>query len=285
MTDTTRIRVLIHCRSAGADLFRTLVSLACQSVGAQRLHIVLASTAPQEHNSLEARLLQNSLGFKSVEVQDAAGQHPAMALNIAALGGKEEALALVPEGTRLSPRFIASSLRALESKRAKAAYPMHTAGAPDAMPLIRLRPFSKEQLTRFNPVGPAALVLREAWQSLGGLRPGVQLTMWDFWLRLALSGGGIVRVPELLAFCRPLHKLPPWQDGQAKALLVVASPGAFEPDVCRWALAHLRGDAWAQSFTPGVIPSPRDVQAMFASAPTGLPPRPASWNGGNIRTA
>lgn len=285
MTDTTRIRVLIHCRSAGADLFRTLVSLACQSVGPQRMNILLTSTAPQQHNSLEARLLQNSLGFKSVQVQDATGLHPAMALNIAALGGQEEALALVPEGSRLSPRFMASNLRTLEAKQAKAAYPMHTAGTPDDMPLIRLRPFSKEQLTRFNPVGPAALVLREAWQSLGGLRPGVQLTMWDFWLRLALSGGDIVRVPELLAFCRPLHKLPPWQDGQAKALLVVASPGAFEPDVCRWALAHLRGDAWAVSFTPGVIPSPRDVQAMFATAPTVLRPRPLNWNGGSIRTA
>ncbi len=126
---------------------------------------------------------------------------------------------------------------------------------------------------------------RETWKRLNGLHPSVQLTMWDFWLRLAFSGGGIVRVPELLAFCPPLHKLTPWQDGQAKALLVAASPGAFEPDVCRWALASLRGDSWAQPFATGAIPGPRDVQAMFAGLPPHQSPSSRSWQGGGIRTA
>lgn len=285
MHTNARIRVLIHCRGAGADLFRTLVSLSCQTVGPQRLNVVLASTAPGEHLSKEARLLQRSLGFQSLEVQDARNIHPAKALNIAALQGQEETLALAPEGARLSPRFMASCLQTLDLKQAQAAYPAHTAGSPDSKPLSRLRPFSTEQLTRFNPVGPAVLVRRQAWEKLGGLRPGVQLTMWDFWLRLALSGGGILRVPELLAFCRPLHKLPPWQDGQAKALLVVALPGAFETAVCRWALALLRGDAWASPFAQGLVPAPRDVQAMFAGQPASQPPKPKSWNGGDMRTA
>jgi len=285
MNTNTRIRVLIHCHSAGMDLFRTLMSLSCQTVGPQRLNIVLASTAPQDHRTNEARLLHGSFGFKSVEVQDASGLHQAKALNIAALDGQEDTLTLVPQGTRLSPRFIANCLHALCAKQAQAAYPMHTAGAPDATPLVRIRPFSAEQLARFNPVGPAVLVRRETWKRLGGLRSSVQLTMWDFWLRLALSGGGIARVPELLAFCPPLHTLPPWQDGQAKALLVAAIPGAFEPDVCRWALALLRGDAWAQSFATGVIPAPRDVQAMFAGQPPRLCPWPQFWTSNGIRTA
>jgi len=285
MNTNTRIRVLIHCHSAGMELFRTLVSLACQTVGPQRLNIVLASTAPQDHLTSEARLLHGSLGFKSMEVQDAKALHPAIALNIAASEGQEETLALVPQGARLSPRFVASCLHSLGAKQAQAAYPMHTAGAPDATPLVRIRPFNPEQLTRFNPVGPAALVRRETWERLDGLHSNVQLTMWDFWLRMALSGGGIARVPELLAFCRPLHKLPPWQDGQAKALLVAAIPGAFEPDVCRWALAHLRGDVWAQPFAPGIIPAPRDVRAMFAGQPLPHTLRTMSWNGVGIRTA
>jgi len=285
MNTTTRVRVLIHCRSAGTDLFRTLVSLACQTVGPQRLNVVLASTTPQTHRTAEARLLQNSLGFKDLTVLDASGMHPSMALNIAALEGREEVLALAPEGARLSPRFVQSCLKALDAKNAQAAYPLHTAGSPDATPLVRLRPFSTEQLTRCNPVGPAALIRRQAWENLGGLRPGLQLSQWELWLRLALSGGGLVRVPELLAFCRPLHKLSPWQDGQAKALLVTTLPGAFEPDVCRWAMAHLRGDAWAQPFTTGLIPAPRDVQAMFAGLPVLQRTRPLSWNGGTILTA
>ncbi|MGE4263450.1 MAG: glycosyltransferase family 2 protein [Desulfovibrio sp.] len=284
MDANTRIRVLIHCHSAGPDLFRTLVSLACQTVGPQRLNIVLASTAPQDHRTNEARLLHDSLGFRSVAVLDATGQHPAQALNLAAREGQEETLALVPQGARLSPLFAVSCMRALSARQAEASYCMHTAGAPDATPQVRARPFNTEQLARLNPIGPAALVRREAWQRLGGLRPSVQLNMWDFWLRMALSGGNIARVPELLAFCRPLHTLPPWQDGQAKALLVAALPGAFEPDVCRWALAHLRGDAWAQPFATGVIPAPRDVQAMFAGQPPQRSPRLLSWGSG-IQTA
>lgn len=285
MDTTTRVRVLIHCRSAGTDLFRTLVSLACQTVGPQRLNILLASTSPQAHSTAEAKLLQRSLGFKNLTVLDAAGMHPALALNIAALDGREEVLALVPEGTRLSPRFVQTCLKALDTKNVQAAYPLHTAGSPDSTPLVRLRPFSVEQLTRCNPVGPAALIRRTAWENLGGLRPGLQLSQWDLWLRLALSGFGLVRVPELLAFCRPLHKLSPWQDGQAKALLVTSLPGAFEPDVCRWAMALLRGDAWAQPFTAGLIPAPRDVLAMFAGLPMLQRARPLSWNGGSILTA
>jgi len=285
MNTNTRIRVLINCHGAGTNLFRTLVSLACQTVGPQRLTIVLASTTPQAHLTSEASLLQSSFGFKSVEVQDAKDLPPALALNIAAIGGQEEILALVPTGARLSPRFMASCLQTLSAKQAQAAFPLHTAGAPHATPLVRLRPFNPEQLTRFNPVGPAILVRREAWKRMNGLHSSVQLTMWDFWLRLAFSGGEIARVPELLAFCPPLDKLTPWQDGQAKALLVAASPGAFEPDICRWALALLRGDGWARPFTSGIIPTPRDVQAMLAGLPPHQHPSPLSWPGGGIRTA
>lgn len=289
MNTNTRIRVLIRCRGAGADIFRTLVSLACQTVGPQRLSVVLASTRPQQHLGPEAALLHSSLGFHSVEVQDAAGRSPVQALNAAASGGREQTLALVPEGARLSPRFAASCLDALERQQAQAAFSLHTAGTPDKTPLItawnRVRPFSTEQLTRCNPIGPAALVRREAWKRLDGLRPGLQLFLWDFWLRLALSDGDIVRVPELLAYCRPQHTLPPWQDGQAKALLVARMPGAFEPDACRWALALLRDEAWAQPFLPGVIPAPGEVRAMHAGQ--GAPHRaPAwGWGPGDLRTA
>lgn len=276
MNASNRIRVLLHCRGAGADLFRTLVSLSCQSVGAKRLSVVLASCAPEEHETAEARLLHSALNFRSLEVLDASELHPAKALNVTALDGDEAWLLLAPEGTRLSPRFVERCLHAARPNT-QAVYPGHTAGSPDGAPLTRVRPFSPEQLLRVNPVGPAAMLRRSAWERLGGLRPGVRLVMWDLWLRMSFAGGEIVRVPELLAHCRPLHRLSSTQDGQAKALLVVGAPGAFEPDVCRWALALLRGDAWAQPFEPGRIPSPREVRAMFTGLRTPLAPRHAQW--------
>jgi len=277
MNDITHIRVLIHCRGAGADLFRTLVSLSCQNTGPQRLHIALSSTTPTDHETSEARLLHSALGFGSLQVLDATGMAPAKALNIAALEGDEEWLVLVPEGTRLSPGFVSRCLEAARDGKVQAVYPSHTAGDPAKAPLTRVRPFSPEQLTRCNPIGPAVLLRRKAWELMGGLRPRVQLVMWDFWLRMALEGGKIIRVPELLAHCRPLHRLTPWQDGHAKALLVVAMPGAFEPDICRWALALLRGDAWAKPFEAGQIPGPRDVRAMFAGMEPSIAPRHAAW--------
>jgi hypothetical protein len=285
MNATTRIRVLIHCRGAGAGITRTLVSLACQTIGPQRLNIILASTAPAEHASTEAKLLHSALGFGCLEVWDAATVHAAQALNNIAVEGDEKWLALVPEGSRLSPRFITRCLEALHDAKAQAIYLSHTAGSPDYVPLTRVRPFSMEQLTRLNPVGPAVLVCRAAWEILGGLRPTAHLVMWDFWLRLALAGGLIVRVPDLLAYCPPLNRLTPWQDGQAKALLVVSSPGVFEPDVCRWALALLRGDSWAKPFDIGLIPGPRDVRAMFAGLAPMFTPRSAAWDMRGICTA
>ena len=278
MNTNTQVRVLIHCRGAGADLFRTLVSLSCQSIGPKHLHIVLASTAPAEHETAEAHLLHSALGFGGLQVLDATGLTPAKALNIAALEGDEPWLLLAPTGTRLSPRFISRCQDAAKDAKIQAVYPSHTAGNPSNAPLTRVRPFNPEQLTRCNPVGPAVLLRRKAWELMGGLRPNVQLALWDFWLRMALEGGGIVRVPELLAHCRPLHRLTPWQDGHAKALLVVATPGAFEPDVCRWALAFLRGDPWAKPYEAGQIPGPRDVRAMFAGMEPSIAPRHTAWS-------
>lgn len=285
MNTNTRLRVLIHCRGAGAEIFRTLVSLACQTIGPQRLNIVLASTAPEEHASPEANLLHSALGFQSITIIDAARLHPIQALNIAALEGEEQWLALVPAGARLAPRFMARCLDSALEAKIHAVYPAHTAGSPGGVPLTRVRPFNAEQLVRTNPVGPAALVRREAWQRLGGLRPGAQLPHWDFWLRLALAGGDIKRVPELLLFSRPMDRLAPWQDGQAKALLVIGLPGAFEPDVCRWALALLRGDPWAKPFEQGQIPGAREVRAMFAGLSMPLRPDHAAWSAPRVGTA
>jgi hypothetical protein len=280
MNESSRIRVLLPCRGAGSDLLRTLVSLSVQTIGPQRLNLVLASTAPDEHTSREARLLHSALEFGGVEVLDARDMPHARALNVAALPGDDAAaepwLCLVPEGTRLSPHCLA---RCLESAGpgVQAVYPAHTAGSADGLPLLRMRPFRADQLTRANPVGPVALVRRNAWEELGGLRPKTRLHLWDLWLRMSFAGGRILRVPELLAHCRPLHRLSPQRDGQAKALLVVGAPGVFEPDVCRWALALLRGDAWAQPFEFGRIPGPREVRAMFAGMETAIAPRHGRW--------
>jgi hypothetical protein len=279
MSAMNRIRVLVRASGAGTDIFRTLVALACQDIGPQRLEIALAATDPGPHSGREAKLLHSALNFHAVQVLDARGLGPAQALNLAAADGEAVHLALVPEGARLHPQFLSRCLAALERKKnAQAVFCGHTAGSADGRPFARRPAFRPEQLVRRNAVGPAALVRRTAWDILGGLRPSLEYSQWDFWLRLVLAGGRLTQISGLLASCPPLHRLSPLHDGRAKALLVVHTFGAFEPDVCRWALSLLRGDPWAAPFEPGVIPAPRDVNALFAGL--GMPLRPGgfSWD-------
>lgn len=285
MTANAAIRVLTPCRSPGAELLRTLVSLSAQDIGTARQEIVLLSRSPESHDCAEARLLNQALGFRSVEVLDAAALSRSQALNLAASGGRAGTLALVPEGARLHKRFLSRCLDAMERNAAVAAFSAHTAGYADMRAAVRRRPFRPERLARENAVGPAALIRRAAWERLGGLRPGLRLAQWDLWLRLLMSGGAIAEVPELLAACPPLEALPATQDGQAKAMLVVCTPGAFEPDVCRWAMALLRGDPWAAAFEPGRIPGPRDVAAMAAGFGDSLRPDHAAWQQRRRRSA
>lgn len=276
MNANDRIRLLIHCRSAtNAALMRTLASLAVQDIGPSRIDVVLASAVPRSLAEHDAVSLRNRIEFHSIHTIDTTGMTPGMALNAAADNAEQDTLALVPEGARLSPKFLHDGLAAMEQHHAQAAYAVHTAGSPCGSPLIRLRPFRPEHLFRTNPVGPAALVRREAWERLGGLRPRLRLALWDFWLRLILSGGSIAHVQKLQAFCPSAHKLSPGIDGRSKALLVAETPGAFEPDVCRWALALLRGDPWATPFRPGTIPTPGEVRAMFTEMAAHTP---HPWN-------
>ncbi|MHC1701159.1 MAG: hypothetical protein AB9900_09310 [Humidesulfovibrio sp.] len=286
MRATNRIRVLLRSGGTGTDIFRTLVSLACQDLGPKRLEIALATTDPDLHSGREARLLHSALDFGAVQVLDARGLSPAQALNQAAADGDAGHLALVPEGARLHPQCLSRCLAALQGRKgAQAVFCEHTAGSTDGTPFTRRPAFRPEQLVRRNAVGPVALVQRTAWDILDGLNPALEYSLWDFWLRLALAGGRLAQAHGPLASCPALYRLAPEQDGRAKALLVVHTPGAFEPDICRWALALLRGDLWAKPFKPGVIPSPRDVGALFAGLDLPLLPGRLGWDMRQRRSA
>ncbi len=286
MNAMNRIRVLVRSRGTGTDIFRTLVSLSCQDIGPQRLEIVLAATDVGLHTGREAKLLHSAFDFQQVQVLDVRGLSPAQALNLAATSGDAEHLALVPEGARLHPQFLSRCLTAMQGRKsAQAAFCEHTAGALDLLAFSRRPPFRPEQLVRRNAVGPAVLIQRTAWDIMCGLRPTLDYFLWDFWLRLALAGGRIHQVAGILASCPPLPRLSPELDGRAKALLVVSTPGAFEPDVCRWALALLRGETWAAPFEPGVVPAPRDVAALFAGLAPPLRPGSPGWEQRQRRSA
>lgn len=193
-------------------------------------------------------------------------------INRAARDAAGEFLLLAPAGSRLTDGLLARSLETLEqSPGTLAVFPAHTAGDAMLRPLAAQGPFRPVTLMRRNPVGPVAMIRRVAWEELGGLRTGLSISMalWDFWLRLVLAHpekGSIRRLPAPLAHCPAQHAgLGPESrnDGRAKALLVVHTPGAFEADVCRWAMALLRGEDWARPHAFGLIPTAAEVRRMW----------------------
>ncbi len=243
MTTPPRLRVLVFHPRTGPVPATALDSLAGQDLPPECLETVIA-TEPD----------------------------PARALNRAAEGAKAEFLAVVPAVARLHSRMLSRCLETLDADPAAlAVFPGTTEGR--AVRLALPGPFRPAQLLRRNAVGRVFAVRRSTWEELGGLRTGPRLCFWDFWLRLALGSGApgcIRRLPEVLASCPVGPGLSARdgcrEEGRAKALLVAHTPGAFEPDVCRWALALLRGEAWAAPFAPGRIPSPAEVRAMRAEA-------------------
>ena len=184
-------------------------------------------------------------------------------------------LALAPVGSRLPEGLLERGLGVLASSPwTQAVYPAHTAGHASMRPLLAQGAFRPASLLRRNAVGPVSVLRRSAWEELGGLRTGLAIPMalWDFWLRLALAHPApdcILRLPGQLVRCPAQISAQTHgdgrADGKAKALLVVHTPGAFEGDVCRWAMALLRGDSWARPHAPGLIPTAAEVRRMWES--------------------
>lgn len=239
MTTPPRLRVLVFHPRPGPMPATALDSLAGQDLSPECLETVIAT-----------------------------GPDPARALNRAAEGTKAEFLAVVPALARLHSRMLSRCLETLDADPAALAVFPGTTEVRAARPALP-GPFRPAQLLRSNAVGRVFAVRRSTWEELGGLRTGPRLCFWDFWIRLALGSGApgcIRRLPEVLASCPAGPGLSACEEGRAKALLVAHTPGAFEPDACRWAMALLRGEAWAAPFAPGRIPSPAEVRAMWAEA-------------------
>lgn len=240
-------------------------------------------------------LIYRTASQASPERQTRESADSPQALNRAARDAGGEFLALVPVGARLPEGLTERCVAALEKFPAtQAVYPAHTAGDAAFQPFVTQTAFRPATLMRRNAVGPVAVIRRAAWEQLGGLRTGLSISMalWDFWLRLALAHpapDSIRRLPAPLAQCPARGALchnadagadarddtrddagddardDARDDGRAKALLVVHTPGAFENDVCRWAMALLRGEAWARSHAPGLIPTAAEVRRMWES--------------------
>ena len=277
MTRPERVRVVVYAaRSASPALHRTLISLARQDLDPDRMEIAVPTSKSVALDDPKDQLLVNALELKHVEMVDASGFTASQAINLAAQGSTDH-IAFVPEGARLHPGFLTRLLGALPNSQLAAAFCGHTAGNAEGIAYVRSPTYQREMLTRRNPVGPAMLIKAQSWNSLHGLRADLRLHWWDLWLRHVLAGGHIHQVPDLLASCPSGHRWGPKADGTAKAMLVVQTPGAFEPDVCRWAMAHLRGDSWATSFTRGRIPSPREVADLWSGFSPSLCTNAPGW--------
>ncbi|WP_250645463.1 glycosyltransferase family 2 protein [Salidesulfovibrio onnuriiensis] len=130
---------------------------------------------------------------------------------------------------------------------------------------VPLPDFNHDLLRTSNILGPAVLFRREVWEESDGFRDNTVYTEWDFWVQAALRGREFVHVSYPLASCdnRPTTFRERAEDARGKAMIVINNQAYFHMHTVRWAMAYLRGDAWASSWAFMRLPGPMDVSRMM----------------------
>lgn len=125
--------------------------------------------------------------------------------------------------------------------------------------------FSDELLRVGNPVGPGACFRKSMWEECDGLRANTVYCEWDLWVQAALREMDFMHLSESLCSCdtRKTTFRERAEDGRGKAMIVINNQAFFHMHTVRWALAYLRGDAWAESWAFMRIPTPMEVVHMM----------------------
>ena len=199
---------------------------------------------------------------------------PTAPANAAARRAEGEALLFLDSRHRLLPGHLETCLAALE-QGADAVYPDRVLMDGNLLRYRRQPDFHPEQLRVGNPLGRAALLRREVWEENGGLAGRTRFGHWEMWLRAVQRGRTLARVPRpLRCTAAPSPQAP--EDGRHEALLVIRNSAFFADEVVRWALALLRGEAWALPAGPGRAPNERQTRLMLENAPTQRTRTPAA---------
>lgn len=158
----------------------------------------------------------------------------AAARNTAFRAARTAAVLVLDADNLLLPRCAARLWAALERTGADAAYPLLERFGEE-QGIMNLKPWDWAGLRKENTIDALALVRRSSWRRLDGYRSFLGWEDYDFWLRLAGSGGRASQVPEILARYRVhlgsmLHTVTHANAGELHRLFRLEHGMAFEGD-------------------------------------------------------
>lgn len=270
MQTSTFVSIIVSDLETHPSLPRLLQSVALQSTGLDRTEIVVVGSGAHSPSDRAAwSAITGSDDITLINVDDSAT--PASARNMAAQTSKGELLLFLRPDYRLDPKYLTTVYSVIEDyPETDVIYSDYIRLAPKKDRTIRpgmiqLPDFDDTMLQTRNFLGPAVLIRREAYNRTEGFRNNTVYRDWDFWIQAANSGSEFYHVAYPLASCE--HSKVTFreraEDGRCKAMIVINNQSFFHVHTVKWALAYLRGDAWAQAFNFMVIPSAMEVTRML----------------------
>lgn len=267
----TRVSIIINLTERDARLPRLLQSILRQEEQVGHVEILIAAPESLPVNDLtvwDTILEHGSVRIAPLPSDMTAGEAKNRTISLAT---GSHILCLRPD-YRLDPQYFSTILPRLEASpeisivyadyiRLPQKYSQNTVKSG----YVPLPDFSHELLRTGNILGPAVLFKNEVWQESEGFRDNTVYSEWDFWIQAALRGYEFSHVSYPLSSCE--HRATSFreraEDAGGKALVVINNQGYFHMHTVRWALAFLRGDAWASSWAFMRLPGPMDVTKMM----------------------
>lgn len=266
-----RVSIIVSDLEAHTSLPRLLQSISRQSTGLNETEIVIAGNG--QHSPSDVSIWQAIVGTDDIRLFNAPSDASSSQVrNSAAAETDGELLLFLRPDYRLDPKFLVTIFTVLEDHPGvDIIYPDYIRLAPrkdrSAKPsIIQLPNFQEELLQTRGFLGPATMLTRQAWDSTIGFRDNTAYREWDLWVQAALAGNEFFHVNYPLASCehRKVSFRQRAEDGRYKAMIVINNQPFFHMHTVRWALAYLRGEAWAEGFGFMTIPDPMDVTRMLS---------------------
>lgn len=265
MNDTL-LSIIMPNRNGGRLLQGLFRSLQRQDIDLRQTE-VLVMDADSEDNSLGIASWWNSWLDCRIKAISLPVMVPSLLRDSGMFHAQGEFLLLLDPREKLMPGALSTMLDRMDGRlHADLVYGGYVLTRENTSILQKPHPFRSEELARENTVGPTAMMRRAVWERCRPLKSNTAYFMWDFWIKAWQAGFSFAHLDKHI-LSRPLRqnraREKAAQDGRAKAMVVVNNQGFFDARVVRWALAHLRGNPWAQAFEPGLIPDPRESGALL----------------------
>lgn len=261
----------------GSDtpLFHPLMrSLVRQTSGLADVQVI--AVRPKRNGPHPAGLLRWSaiLPCREFLLLDEDGESTAALANAGAARAEGRCLLFLMPDHRLLPTYLETCMTDLVPG-VDAIYSDRVLDEGRIMRRHSLPGFNPRVLQTANALGQAVLLRRELFEDCGGFSARTRFCFWELWIRANLQGFTLKRTARALLLAKTAG---PSQDvsGRHEALLVVRNHTFFPDLVLRWALALLRGEAWALPMGPGRAPNERQVRLLLENAALHREPQPST---------